>query len=305
MKKKILIIGSTGFLGSNTLNYFCKNKQYSVYALTRKKQNYPKNIKQINSNLYNFNKLFNDINKIKFNIVINLALYVDHEVDFEKGYKKLLYNFRCTKNIITALNKKNIEKYIHIGSSDEYLITNSVVKEVQNLDPKNYYSLSKIFISNYLQLLYKLNNFPIVIIRPFLVYGEGQKENRLIPYIINNSLNKKKVFLYKKTMTRDFLYINDFLNAINLIIKNNKTKGETFNICFGKSYSINTLIKILKKKIENINVVYNSRDRKYKQPEKIYASNSKAKKILKWRPKISLEEGLNRTLYSFLKNGKY
>ena len=86
MKKKILIIGSTGFLGSNTLNYFCKTKKYSVYALTRKKQNYPKNIKQINSNLYNFNKLFSDINKIKFNIVINLALYVDHEVDFEKGY---------------------------------------------------------------------------------------------------------------------------------------------------------------------------------------------------------------------------
>ena len=164
MNKKILIIGSSGYLGSNTLNYLSKRKYLTIYTLTKKKQKYEKKIKQINADIHNYNQLFNKLHKIKFNLVINLSLYVDHEVDFEKGYKKLLYNMKCTKNIISALNKKNLEKYIHIGSADEYLIPRTSIKETQILDAKNYYSLSKIFITNYLLLLYKLNKFPVVIL---------------------------------------------------------------------------------------------------------------------------------------------
>ena len=211
---------------------------------------------------------------------------------------------KCTKNIISALNKKNLEKYIHIGSADEYLIPRTSIKETQVLDAKNYYSLSKIFITNYLLLLYKLNNFPIVILRLFLVYGRGQKDNRLIPYIIGNGLKNKKIFLEKKSFIRDFLYIDDFLNAIDLVIKGQKVEGEIFNICYGKSYSIGSVIKIINKKIKNLKISYDSNNRLYKQPEKIYASNKKAMNYLKWKPKVKLERGLHLTINSFLKNDK-
>ncbi len=304
MKKKILIIGSSGFLGKNTLNSFIKKKEYDVYALTRKKLNYPKNIKQINVDLHNYKKLFNKINKIKFNIVINLSLYVEHEIEFEKGFKILLHNLKCTQNVIKALNKDNIEKYVHIGSADEYLISSKPIKETQRLDPKNYYSLSKIFIFNYLMLLHKLNKFPVVFLRLFLIYGEGQDENRLIPYVIKNSLINKRIFLSNKKTIRDFLYISDFIDAISLIIKSKKGNGQVFNICYGKSYSIENIIKKLSKNIKNIKLVYGKRVRKYKESEKIYASNDKVKKYFNWKPKITLEHGLKLTVNSFKQNAR-
>ncbi len=294
MKKKLLIIGSSGFLGSNCLKYYLKKKNYKIYTLTKSKQNYPKEITQIISNLKS-KKLKEKLNNYSFNYVINTALYVNHEAQHEKGLNILNYNFECIKNLIRSLNRNRLEKFIHIGSADEYRNTFKIINENNTCEPKNYYSLSKILITNYLILLNRLERFPVIILRTFLVYGEYQKTNRLIPYIINNGLKKNNINLSSGSIIRDFLYVEDFLTAINKSMKT-KINGEIINICYGKSFSIFNIINIIKKDIKNLNIFFNKHDRYYELANSVKSSNKKALKILKWSPKISIKVGIKKTI---------
>ena len=228
MKKKILIVGSSGFIGNNCLYFFLNKKKYKIYTLVKRKQDYPVNVEQINVDLNDYKKLNNKLKNLTFSYVINLSLYVDQITDHDKGIIFFSNNLKCTHNLIKSINKSKLERYIHIGSADEYKINNKTINENSKIEARNYYSLSKIFISNYLMLLHKLDNFPVVILRAFLVYGEYQKDNRLIPYIIKNGIKKNKINLSSNKIKRDFLYISDFLEAINKVIIKKKIIRRNF-----------------------------------------------------------------------------
>ncbi len=306
MKKKILIIGASGFIGTNCLKYFQNKKKYKIYTLTKSKQSYSKDVNQIVVDLINYKKLEKKLNNISFNFVINTSLYVDHEIDHQKGFRLLNYNLKCTYNLIFLLNKSKLEKYIHIGSADEYANNYTKLSEDNNVKAKNYYSLSKIFINNYLILLNQLENFPVIILRPFLIYGEYQKNNRLIPYIITNGLKNKKIELSSKKTKRDFLYVDDFINAIYKAMTKKNINGEIFNISYGSSFSLEEIVKIIKSKIESLDVSYNNYRRNYDVPKIVKSANLKAKKILKWKVNISINTGLIKTINFYRKfDGKY
>ena len=163
----------------------------------------------------------------------------------------------------------------------------------------NYYK------KNQIQYLKKRFNFPVVIIRLYLVYGPNQDTNRVIPITISNAMRDKEFDCSDGTQLRDFLYIDDAITAIIKILKNKEIAGEIINIGSGKPSKIKSIIikicKIVGSGKPNFGKIKFRKD----EINCLYPSIFKAKKIINWKPRIDLNLGLKKTInYYKRKNGK-
>jgi nucleoside-diphosphate-sugar epimerase len=145
-------------------------------------------------------------------------------------------------------------------------------------------------------MLYRTEQLPVVILRPFLVYGPGQGMERFIPQVINGCIEGKKFPTSEGKQLRDFCFIGDFVRSIFSSIDNTEAFGEVINIASGEPISIKDVVT----KIQNIVTTGSPQFGKaaYRVGEnmELYADITKAQKLLNWQPKISLEEGLKKTI---------
>ena len=170
-------------------------------------------------------------------------------------------------------------------------------------NPKTIYAQSKLNASKYLINFSKKNNFPYVILRFYQVYGPEQKQDRLIPMVINSCLGDLLFRCSSGVQRKDFLYITDAINAINNCFNNEKIIGNIINIGSGQSISIKKLILKIVKKVGYGKPIFGVIGMRSDEPKNSYPSIKKAKKFLIWKPKISLEKGLRMTI-SYYKNKK-
>ena len=241
--KKILIIGGSGFIGTHLINKSIK-LGWNVTSLSlkkRKKNQISKKINYIYADFTNFNLLKKKV-KFDFDYIVNLGGYIDHRENPSQSLKIIKNHYQSTINLI-ALNKRKLKRYIHIGTSDEYGENKSPIQESFKEDPKSTYSLAKNMSINLLLMLHKEYNFPVTILRFFLVYGPHQKRDRLIPYVISNSLKDTIIYLSHGKQLRDFCYVEDAIEAIILCLKNKKSLGEIFNVGYGSPISVKQMVK--------------------------------------------------------------
>ena len=186
--------------------------------------------------------------------------------------------------------------FINTGSSSEYGFKNRKMKEKDVLIPNSYYSVFKSSSTLYCQYESINSNIPIVTIRPFHVYGPFERQSRLIPVLIKKMLANKKIKLVSPKISRDLIYIDDLIDFY-LKIANKKFIGEIFNLGNGKKYTIKEIYNLLKKitKYKKSNLWNTMKNRSWDQPI-WYSDMSYVKKKIKWRPKISLFNGLSKTV---------
>ena len=300
MKKSILIAGGTGFIGQNLTKRCLKNK-LSVTILSTSKKKFPsKNIKFIKCDISKKRELLNKLKKKKFDYVVNLAGYVDHS----HKIKTMKSHYNGCKNLADHFKTKKIKKFIQIGSRVEYGKIKSPQTEnkiIQEKKLKSHYGLAKLKSTNYLLNLNKFFFFPCTILRFFLVYGPGQLDNRLIPYVILNCLKNNSFKNSKGIQLRDFLFIDDAVNSIMKCLKNKKSNGHIVNICSGKPVKIKSIVLRINKIIKKGRPLFGKIKLRPDEPLKLYSNNRKARKFLNWMPKVSLNDGLNRTIKNYEK----
>jgi nucleoside-diphosphate-sugar epimerase len=299
---KILIIGGSGFIGSHLVKkcYSLGWKVTSLSLIKNKNKKKFKKIKYIYANCSDLELLKKSI-KFDFDYVVNLGGYIDHRETPKIRKKVLLDHFETTLNL-TSLRTKKLKKYLHVGTGDEYGNNKSPLKENYPDDPKSTYALAKSLSSKHLLMLFKKEKFPATILRLFLVYGPNQKKDRLLPYVINNSLKNKPIHLTHGKQLRDFCYIDDVVEAIILCLKNKKSSGQIFNIGSGNPI---TIIQIVKKIIKITNkgkLKINSLKVKKIENIKLYPSIKKIRKLIGWKPKVKLDYGLIKTVNFFKYN---
>lgn len=280
---KILITGSTGFIGKHLINYLNLNNNYNLITISSNDGDI--------CDIETWNKL------PKVDVIVHLAAstYIPHSWDNPNLF--INNNFNGTINALNFAKKHN-SKFIFLST---YLYGNPLklpINETSNIDANNPYSFSKLIAENACQFYAKYFNLHITILRPFNIYGPGQNKNFLIPTLINQLNNSDEITIQDGEPKRDYLYIDDLIHAISLVIENN-FKFEIFNLGFGKSYSINDVVNILKiiknkditiidKKIRRINEIMNT-----------IADINKAKKLLNWKPEITMIEGLTKVVNNF------
>ena len=300
-KNRILITGGTGFIGYH-LAKKCLELNWSVDSISTK---LPKNKRKLKKVKY----LELDISKNKnltkylskdYDYIVNLAGYVDHS-NKEKTIKS---HFNGCKNLANFFLNRNIKRFIQIGSSIEYGKIKSPQKESKKNYQKTYsfYGKAKLLSTKFLLKLKKKYNFPATILRLYLVYGPYQDGNRIIPFTIMNAINNKKFDCSTGNQLRDFIYIDDLVSAIIKIIKNENLNGEIINIGSGKPISIKRLIIKICKLSKGGQPQFGKIPFRKDEILRLYPNLSKIKKIIKWKAKVNLDQGLKKTIKYFIKN---
>ena len=204
-----------------------------------------------------------------------------------------------------SIKSRSVETFVQVSTSEVYGSARYVpMDENHPTTPHSTYAVSKLAGDQATFTLHKENGFPSVIIRPFNSYGPRFTEPYIIPEIMGQILNNpKEITLGNVNTTRDFTYVQDTASAIIKSIIEKKANGEIINVGSGTEISIlNLAKKILKIAKKKSKIKYDeSRERPY-DVNRLNCNNKKAKKILKWSPKISMDKGLSQTFSWATKN---
>jgi|TARA_B110000211_G_scaffold213031_1_gene253144 UDP-glucose 4-epimerase len=301
LKKKIVIVGGTGFIGYHLAKH-CIKMKWVVYSVSSKyptEKNFVKKVKYIICDITN-KKLLKKKIDFKFDYAVNLGGYVNHK-DKRKTFKT---HFNGCKNIAEILKKKDIKLFVQIGSSLEYGKLKSPHLEKSNCVPISNYAKAKYASTKFLLDLYAKYSFPTTVLRLYQVYGPGQDFNRFIPLIIKGCLSNKKFPCSNGDQYRDFIYIDDVVEAIIKILKSNSVNGKILNIGSGKCTQIKKIIKKIQTFVKQGLPQFGKIKLRKEENYKTFPSIKKAKILLNWKPKISFDEGLLKTIKYYEKKIK-
>lgn len=306
----ILITGGTGFIGSNLIRKLILQKN-KINLLTKDSSNFwrihdlTKKIKIHSTDLTSHDKLEKTIAKINPDIVFHLASY--GVLPTQKNVVKTIQtNILGTYNLFSILSKHKVRKIVNVGSVFEYGLSTSKnnLSEKNCTNPLTLYGISKVAQTNLANYFFATKSLPIVTLRLFTPYGMFENKDRLISDIMVSLIHNKILKIYSLQSTRDFVFIDDAVDALIKSSISPKVNGKIFNIGYGKSYSVEKIIQISRKlfsseiKIQNIQ----NFNRDYDTLNGGGFSNiSQAKKYLNWKPKYSIEKGLEKT-YLWYKN---
>ena len=299
-KNRILITGGTGFIGYH-LAKKCLKLNWSVTSIST---NPPKKIRRLRKVKYLIIDISNQKNVNKrlsknYDYVVNLAGYVDHS----HKIKTMKSHFNGCRNLANFFLNTKIKKFLQIGSSIEYGKIDSPQIENSKIPKKTHsiYGDAKLLSTKFLLELWKKKSFPTTILRLYLVYGPNQDINRIIPITITNAIKDKKFDCSEGKQLRDFIFIDDVISAIIKIIKLKKSSGEIINIGSGKPLSIKNVINKICKLVKKGQPQFGKIKMRKDEILKLYPDIKKAQKLLRWRPKTSIRDGLNKTISFFNK----
>jgi len=299
LKSKMLVVGGTGFIGKHLVST-ATSEGYDVTVLSLGHNHAQlNNVEYYSADLTCFKELYDVLSEKEYHYVINLGGYVDHSKYRDGGNKVIKTHLTGVQNLLNCLNWESLESFIQIGSSDEYGSHAPPQHEGLREMPISPYSAAKTGVTQLLQMLNRVEGFPAVILRFFLIYGEGQNEQRFIPQIIAGCLKSETFPVSLGEQLRDFSHIDDIVNAILLAIKCPEAHGEIINIASGKPVKIKDVLEEIREIVGSGDPQYGVLPYRPGESMALYADISKANKILSWQPRITLNDGLNRTIKYF------
>jgi len=223
-------------------------------------------------------------------IVFHLAALADIVPSIENPDYYYQSNVNGTFNVLQACRKHSINKVVYSASSSCYGIPDEYpTKETAEIRPQYPYALTKYLGEQIIMHWCQVYNLPAVSLRFFNVYGPRSRTSGTYGavfgvFLAQKLAEKPYTVVGDGTQTRDFTFVTDIVDAIIAAAKSN-VSGEIINIGSDNTYSVNQLVNLLGGDVVHI-------PKRPGEPDCTWADISKAKKLLNWRPKVSLEEGV-------------
>jgi len=242
-------------------------------------------------------------------IIFNLAAFPFIPASYAYPRMTFEVNVTGTLNVLLAALKEDaaLKMICHISTSEVYGTAQYVpMDEKHPLNPHSTYAVSKLAADRLCYTLYHEHDLPIVIIRPFNAYGPRETHPYIIPILISQLSKSDTIKLGNIESSRDFTYVVDTARGLLLAGQTPAAKGETINIGNNSDIKIKELTHLIARlmDIKDLTIDIDPERLRPLDVERLYCSNEKAKKILKWTPQISLEEGLTQTINWFENNGR-
>ena len=300
---KVLLTGASGFIGS-ALAPRLVAKGYDVYCLTRYvtgRIGQSPEYKTVYADLTDSFSLVNAVRGVHPDIVIHLAAISPVSYSYEHPQEVNEVNYLGTLNLCEAVLRhcSNFKQFLFAGTSEEYGNNGSQVQEEGNpLYPASPYAVSKVACEKYLNYMWEAYDFPVTILRPFNTYGRRSDSHFLIEKTIVQMLRGETVKLRDPSPVRDWLFVEDHVNAYLSCLENLKAIGEVFNFCSGLGLSIKDTVEMIGKITGFSGEVkwFSGEPERPLESRLIIGSYAKAEKTLGWAPKWSLKQGLEATV---------
>jgi len=306
-KKKIIILGATGFIGRNIVEYFAGKKQFEVFAVFNKKNKFLFNgIKWIKADLRNernVKNLFKDID-----IVIQAAATTSGAKDIKnKPYIHVTDNAVMNSLILRSVFASNVKHFIFFSCTVMYQSSIKPVKESEFNESKeiyyNYFGVgwTKVYIEKMCKFYSNISNTKFTVIRHSNIYGDHDKYDLEKSHVFGATItkvmtSKSKITIWGKgNEGRDLLHVSDLINFVHMVINRQKNNYEIFNVGLGKAIKIKKLVSlIIKISKKNLFIEHDLSKPSFKTS--LSLNCNKAKKLIGWEPKILLNEGILKTL---------
>ena len=306
---KILITGCAGFIGFHLAKRLCKMK-HKVYGIDNLNNYYDIKIKKDRLKILKKNKLFSftkvDLKnkkklekffrRLKLDLIINLAAQagVRYSIKFPQQYFDS--NIIGFFNLIELARKFKIKKVISASTSSVYGKNKKMpFREDERVDNIiQFYAASKRSNEIFGDIYSKIYNMNFIFLRFFTVYGPWGRPDMSLASFVSNIIKRKKIDVFNYgNHQRDFTYIDDIVDGIiKSSQKKIKNKFEIFNLGNGKKIKLMQYIKIIENKL-GIKAKINFKKLQTGDVKGTLSNITKAKKELKYNPKIKIEEGID------------
>lgn len=314
-KKKILVTGADGFIGSHLVEKLIQDGHkvkafvyYNSFNSWGWLDSFPKDIL---SQIEIFAGDVRDPNGVRtavkdVDMIYHLAALIAIPYSYHSPDSYVDTNVKGTLNVLQAARDYNIERLIVTSTSEVYGTALYVpIDEKHPKQGQSPYSASKIGADAMADSFFRSFNLPVTIVRPFNTFGPRQSARAVIPTIITQLLaGKTEIKLGALHPTRDLLFVKDTANGFVEIAKSEKTIGCEINIATQQEISIQdlaqNLISIINPNAKIISDDVRLRPEK-SEVERLLGAADKIKSLTNWNPKYSLQEGLIQTIEWFSK----
>jgi len=307
--KKIFITGGAGFIGSHLIGRIVEDNEITVFdnghrnALKYTNLAKHNNLKLIKGDVLDYDAFHQSVSDLDIDIFIHMAAIAGVKTIVEKPSTTLKVNLIGSYNALELCRKMNIKRYINFSTSEVY------GPEIYEADeagmttlgpvgkPRWVYAMSKLASEFLAESYHREYGIKFTSVRPFNVYGPRQIGEGAIHNFIVKAVKDEPITVHDPgSQIRSWCYIDDMADAVEEILTNSKSEGEIFNIGNPQATSTTlqtakTIIRLSKSKSKII-----FKELKYPEVNIRVPSIDKAKRILGFKPKVSFEEGIIRTI---------
>lgn len=322
MKEVIFVTGGLGFIGSYTCRRLVKqNYRVVVYDLfksfvspltsSRHSDNLQERlkllqgkIKIIEGDIRDAKKLSQAILSTKPDRVIHFAGLPIADVSDQFPDEAISINFQGTANLLQAIVdlKPTLKRLVNISSSMVYgNFQYTPADENHPTMPKGIYGITKLGAEHLTRVYSERHGFDYITLRPSAVYGPTDSNQRVVQLFIEAAMTGQPIILHENGAAKlDFTYVEDLAEGVVLAATSDRVKNTTLNMTYGQGRSLKELALIVKKYFPKTKLVYKDLPENQRRPKRGSMDITKAKELLGYRPKYSLEKGVVEYL-KFLK----
>lgn len=313
-QKTILVTGAGGFIGSHLVEHLVAQGA-RVRALVRYNSRNdlgllefvpPATMAEVEVVAGDLTDAHGTIRLMKdVEIVFHLAALIAIPYSYLAPTQYLAVNCGGTLNLLEAARMQGVERFVHTSTSEVYGTAQYLpIDEKHPLKGQSPYAASKIGADKLVESYHLSFGLPVVTVRPFNTFGPRQSARAVIPTIITQALQSDVIRLGALEPRRDLTYVSDTVNGFVQAALKPQAIGQVINLGTGRSVSIGELARLILSLVGGDKKIDSASERYRPETSEVWhleSDNRKAKEFLDWRPQVSLEEGLKRTL-AFLKD---
>ena len=308
--RKVLLTGGTGFLGHHVVKALCDKKAdvtllIQPYEKTWRLDGMQSKFNMIKVSLTDREGTKNAVKAAQPEVIIHFAGWMERRRDVTILDVMYEHHVSNTINLILAADPKITKLLLNTGTSEEYGEQADPFVETLPIDPVSPYSASKGAATVMATYLSKATGLPVVTMRPFITFGPGQMHDTLIPFLIQGVLRKRTVQLTEGLQYRDFIFVDDLVSCYFGVIEKLESIRcpQVFNVGTGQKTRVRDVIETVAELMNGYDYLkIGARPMRFGEPESMVADIRKARELLGWTPKVSLREGIEKTIAWWLEH---
>lgn len=309
MGRRVLVTGAGGFIASHLIERLVRRGDEVRALVHYNSANHWFNLEQVETEcLRAVDVVTGDVTDVESvdravrgcDVVFHLAALIGIPYSYQAPRSYINVNVLGTATVAQACLNASVSRLVHVSTSEAYGSAQYVpIDERHPLNAQSPYSATKIAADKLVESYWHSFGLPACIVRPFNTYGPRQSTRAIVPTIITQALAGDEIVLGSTTPVRDLTYVTDTADGLIAGADAADAVGQTVNLGSGSGVSIGELVEMVGRQLGRR--LHVRSDMRRVRPagsevDRLISDNSKAAAVLGWRPRVSLQAGLERTI---------